>query len=36
MIIAQSLAKCMSVYAERVGALHVLTYNEESAAKVRS
>lgn len=36
MLVAQSFAKNMSLYGERVGALHIVTYNKDSAQKVFS
>jgi aspartate aminotransferase len=36
MVVAQSYAKNMGLYGERVGALHVVCYNEKTAEKVLS
>ena len=36
MVVAQSYAKNMSLYGERVGALHIVTYNEDTATRVAS
>lgn len=36
MFVSQSYAKNMGMYGERVGALHVVTSNKDTAAKVLS
>ena len=36
MLVAQSFAKNMGLYGERIGALHVVTSNKETADKVLS
>ena len=36
MIISQSFAKNMGLYGERAGALHIVTSNKDTAAKVLS